>query len=136
MNTHSKQPLLRYAHYTNSTAPCHAIEKKDILFGCRQCRKHNNEFRAHLQFRDESDKKAQIRGPSRATEEEAQVDLEQIRKAGAVGKDREEGLEIMAAEAQKDQNHGAISISNTGDLTTTYLNGNSRGKRLQGRRHI
>ena len=47
--------------------------------------------------------KKHIYGPSRATEEEAQEDLEQVRKAGAVGKDREEALKIMAAEARRIQ---------------------------------
>ena len=42
-----------------------------------------------------------IRGPSRTTEERAQKDLEEIRKAGTKGKTREEGLEFMRDEAQK-----------------------------------
>ena len=62
---------------------------------------HYGEFRAQFTLRNNEDTQVNIYGPSRATEEEAQEDLEQIRKAGAVGKDRGEGLEIMAAEAQR-----------------------------------
>ena len=62
---------------------------------------NKNEFRAHLQLRDESGKKAHICGPNRTTEEQAQKDLEQIRKAGAEGKTREEGLQLMRNSAQK-----------------------------------
>ena len=62
---------------------------------------NKNEFRAHLQLRDESSKKAHICGPNRTTEEQAQKDLEQIRKAAEKAETREEGLEMMRNEAQK-----------------------------------
>ncbi len=62
---------------------------------------HGGEFRAHLQFRDEVDKKVQIRGPNRTTQEQAQKDLEQIRKAAEKAETREEGLEMMRNEARK-----------------------------------
>ena len=62
---------------------------------------HGEEFRAHIKFRDDDGKRKNIYGPSRSTEEEAQRDLDQIRTAGAIGATREEGLRIMAAEAQR-----------------------------------
>jgi len=62
---------------------------------------HGGEFRAHLQFRDGVDQKVQIRGPSRTTQEHAQQDLEQIRKAAEKAETREEGLKIMEAEARR-----------------------------------
>ena len=55
-----------------------------------------------MQLRNETGaQKINIRRPSRSTEEEAQRDLDQIRTAGAIGATREEGLRIMAAEAQR-----------------------------------
>ena len=62
---------------------------------------HGTEFRAHIQFRADDGKRINICGPSRATENEAQKDLDQIRAAGGVGATREEGLKIMAAEARR-----------------------------------
>jgi len=62
---------------------------------------HAGEFRAHFQFRDQVHQKVNIRGPSRTTEEQAQKDLEQIRKASQQAETREEGLEMMRNEAQK-----------------------------------
>ena len=59
------------------------------------------EFWAHIQFRDDDGKHKDIYGPSRATENEAQKDLDQIRAAGGVGATREEGLKIMEAEARR-----------------------------------
>ena len=50
---------------------------------------HNGEFRAHLQLRNEEGTKVNIIGPCRATEEEGQKDLHQIRAAGAVGSTRD-----------------------------------------------
>jgi len=61
---------------------------------------HGGEFRAHLQFRDESNRVENIVGPNRTTEEQAQKDLEQIRKAAEKAETREEGLEMMRSEAQ------------------------------------
>ena len=62
---------------------------------------HNREFRAHLQFRGEANKNVHIYGPNRKTEEQAQKDLKEIRKAGIKGKTREEGLQMMQEEARK-----------------------------------
>ena len=62
---------------------------------------NGSEFRADLKFRDGSDKTVHIRGPSRATEDQTQKDLENIRKAGTKGKTCEEGLQFMRDEAQK-----------------------------------
>ena len=62
---------------------------------------HHNECCAHLQFRDEAGTQRNIYGPNRATEEQAQKDLEQIRKAAEKSETREEGLEMMRNEAQK-----------------------------------
>ena len=62
---------------------------------------HGAEYRAHIQFRADDGKQINIRGPSRAAENEAQKDLDQIRAAGGVGATREEGLKIMAAEARR-----------------------------------
>jgi hypothetical protein len=62
---------------------------------------NGSQFRGDLQFRDGSDKTVHIRGPSRATEDQAQKDLENIQKAGTKGKTQEEGLQFMRDEAQK-----------------------------------
>ena len=62
---------------------------------------HGGEFRAHIKFRAADGKYKNIYGPSRATEDEAQKDLDQIRAAGGVGATREEGLKIMEAEARR-----------------------------------
>ena len=62
---------------------------------------HGVEFRAHVQFRNDTGEQKHILGPSRATEGEAQKDLEQIRAAGGVGSTREESLKIMMAEARR-----------------------------------
>jgi len=62
---------------------------------------HGTDFRAHIQFRNDSGELKHIHGPSRATEGDAQKDLDQIRAAGGVGATREEGLKIMAAEARR-----------------------------------
>ena len=75
--------------------------KKSELTELGAVRTHKHDFCAHLGFFDQGGVRRDILGPSRETEQEAEEDLEQIRKAGAVGKDREEGLKIMAAEAQR-----------------------------------
>ncbi len=62
---------------------------------------HKGEFRAHLQFRNEKGTNINIYGPCRTTEDEAQKDLDQIRAAGSIGRNREEGLKIMEAEARR-----------------------------------
>ncbi len=63
----------------------------------------HGEYCAHLQFRDDAGMQKNIRGPDRQDEARAEADLAQIRAAGAVGKTREEGLAIMAAEARRIQ---------------------------------
>ena len=55
---------------------------------------HGTDFRAHIQFRNDSGELKHIHGPSRATENEAQKDLDQIRAAGGVGATRAEGLKL------------------------------------------
>ena len=62
---------------------------------------HRLKFHAHIQFREDDGQYKNIYGPSRATENEAQKDLDQIRAAGGVGATREESLKIMAAEARR-----------------------------------
>ena len=62
---------------------------------------HRLKFHAHIQFREDDGQCKNIYGPSRATENEAQKDLDQIRAAGGVGATREESLKIMAAEARR-----------------------------------
>ena len=64
----------------------------------------NGESRAHVQCRNGSGGKVDICGPSRTTEERAQQDLTEICAAGAQGKTREEGLEMMRDEAQQLKN--------------------------------
>jgi len=64
---------------------------------------HHGEYCARLQFRDDAGMQKNIRGPDRQDEARAEADLAQIRAAGAVGKTREEGLLIMAAEARRIQ---------------------------------
>ena len=56
---------------------------------------HNDEHHARIYIRNEVVAQMNIRGPSRKTEEQAQKDLEEIRKAGTKGKTREEGLQMM-----------------------------------------
>ena len=62
---------------------------------------HKEGFRADIQFRNEAAEKKNIRGPNRDTEKEAQKDLDQIRAAGGIGRNREESPKIMAAEARR-----------------------------------
>ena len=62
---------------------------------------HGTEFRAHVQFRNDTGEQKHILGPSRGSGNEAQKDLDQIRAAGGVGATREESLKIMAAEARR-----------------------------------
>ena len=76
---------------------------------------HNGEVRAHIQCRDDSGRKVNVRGPSRTTEEQAQKDLERIRKAGTEGNTRDEGLEKMRDEANqlKESAHYEAEIRET-----------------------
>ena len=64
---------------------------------------HRDGYRATMQYRDDASTRNDIRGPLRLDEAHAEADLAQIRAAGAVGKTREEGLKIMAAEARRIQ---------------------------------
>jgi len=64
---------------------------------------HKGGFRARAQYRDEVGSPFAINGPWRSNKARAQADLVQMRAAGAVGKTREQGLEIMAAEARRIQ---------------------------------
>jgi len=64
---------------------------------------HSEGYRARVQYRNAAGVKTQIRGPDRCDKSRAKADLAQIRAAGGVGRTREEGLEIMAAEAQRIQ---------------------------------
>ena len=57
---------------------------------------HKEGMRAHIQFRADGEEQKHIYGPSRATENEAQKDLDRIRAAGGVGATREEGLKIRS----------------------------------------
>ena len=63
--------------------------------------KRRQDYRAHVQYRDEAGAQKNIRGPDRSDEARAEADLAQMRAAAAVGKTREQGFEIMAAEAQR-----------------------------------
>ena len=60
-------------------------------------------FRAHVKYRDAARKQIDILGPKRISHTRAQIDLERIRLASTAAKTREEGLEIMAAEARRIQ---------------------------------
>ena len=60
-------------------------------------------FRAHVNYRDAAGRQVNFYGPKREERRRAKADLTQIRAAGAVGKTREQGLEIMAAEAKRIQ---------------------------------
>ena len=64
---------------------------------------HNNSFCAHVRYRSEAGVLKHIRGPDRHDHHRAETDLHQMRAAGAVGGTREEGLQIMAAEARRIQ---------------------------------
>ena len=62
-----------------------------------------NAIRAKLQYRDDAGRMVSFYGPRREQRRRAEADLAQIRAAGAVGNTREEGLQIMAAEARRIQ---------------------------------
>jgi len=63
----------------------------------------NRSFCAHVCYRSKQGALNNIRGPERRHRHRAQKDLEDMRAAGAVGSTREQGLEIMAAEARRIQ---------------------------------
>ena len=50
---------------------------------------HKEGLRAHIRLRNDGEEQKHLYGPSHATENEAQKDLEQIRAAGSVGSTRE-----------------------------------------------
>ena len=58
-------------------------------------------FYAHIQYKNDEGVQKHIYGPHRDYKQDAQADLDQIRAAGQVGDTREEGLDIMCAEAQR-----------------------------------
>ena len=58
---------------------------------------HKAGFRSHMNLRNETGGQIHIYGPSCEMEDEAQLDLNQIRAAGGVGGTREESLRIMMA---------------------------------------
>ena len=62
---------------------------------------HGAEFRAHINFRDDAGKQRNILGPNRGSQHEAQKDLDQLRQAGSIGATREEGINLMEAEAKQ-----------------------------------
>ena len=65
--------------------------------------RHNEQYRAHVQYRNGESLNVNIRGPDRRHRQDAQKDLDDMRAAGAVGDTREKGLEIMTAEARRIQ---------------------------------
>ena len=75
--------------------------QKTLLSELGAVDEHKGEFRARVQFRDGMCTLRTICGPNRKTKEQAQKDLEEIRKAGTKGKTREEGLQMMQEEARK-----------------------------------
>ena len=96
--------------------------QKAALSNLGGVQKYKDEFRAHIQFRDEEGKKTNIRGPLRATEKEAYDDLEGIRASGGLGQTRGESFRIMMAEANqqkataddykrlRDMGHGSTAL--------------------------
>ena len=76
-------------------------KKKAPLSELGAVREHKQGWFAHVQDHDDFCKKIQICGPNRTTQEQAQKDLEQIRKASEKAETREEGLEMMRNEARK-----------------------------------
>ena len=75
--------------------------QKAALSNLGGVQKYKDDFRAHLQFRDEEGTNTHIRGPPHATEREAYADLETIRSSGGLGKTRGESFRIMMAEANQ-----------------------------------
>ena len=57
-------------------------------------------FKAHVQYRDDQHAWVNIRGPQRNTKERADKDLARMREAALKGGDRQEGFELMNAEAR------------------------------------
>ena len=63
----------------------------------------DDSFRAHVVYRNSAGIQTNIRGPDRCDKSRAKADLKQICAAGGAGRTREEGLAIMAAEANRIQ---------------------------------
>ena len=78
---------------------------------------HGAEFRAHIHFRDDAAKQRNILGPNHGSQHEAQKDLDQLRQAGSIGATREEGINLMEAEA-KQLKMSALSVMTTNSLRT------------------
>ena len=62
---------------------------------------HDDQYRAHAQYRNSAGVNVHIYGPDRSGRRRAETDLDQMRAAGAVGTTREQGLQYMAAEARR-----------------------------------
>ncbi len=58
--------------------------------------RHNEQYRAHVQYRNGENLNINIRGPDRRHRHRAQKDLEDMRAARAVGSTHEKGLEIKS----------------------------------------
>ncbi len=65
--------------------------------------KKEGAYGARIKYPDAADQRHEFYGPCRDGRARAEADLAQIHAAGAVGKTREQGLEIMAAEARRIQ---------------------------------
>ncbi len=103
--THLAQGLALNASRTrNSLCELSTMPKKlTPLTELGAVQPHGDGYRAHIQYRDDAGKKNDIYGTDRLDETRAKADLAQIRTASSVGKTREEGLAIMAAEARRIQ---------------------------------
>ena len=64
-------------------------------------RHHDDKFCARVRYRNEAGVKFTIQGPDRTEKKRAESDLQRMRAAGQIGKTREQGLEIMTAEAMR-----------------------------------
>ncbi len=62
---------------------------------------HDDQHRAHAQYRNCAGEKVNIYGPDRSDCRRAETDLDQMRAAGAIASTREQGLQYMAAEARR-----------------------------------
>jgi hypothetical protein len=62
---------------------------------------HDDHYRAHAQYRNSAGANVNIYGPDRCDRRRAEADLAQMRAAGAISTTREQGLQIMAAEARR-----------------------------------
>ena len=62
---------------------------------------HRDEYRAHVQYRSESEMVTHIRGPDRRDKSRAKADLAQMRACGSIASTREKGFAFMAGEAMR-----------------------------------